>query len=101
MLIPSHFQVRFLGFVLLILKSGRRSNFSIVSPSNPPDGPATVTWLAKMSNKTLQTILTINAPAIMKEREVIFFYAGKILYWVVLGVFHRDLDFFYLHEKPL
>ena len=29
------------------------------------------------------------------------FYLGKTLNWVVLGVFHGDLDFFDLHEKPL
>jgi len=29
----------------------------------------------------------------MKVQEVIF-YAGKTLNWVVLGVFHGDLDFF-------
>ena len=30
-----------------------------------------------------------------------FFYLGKTLNWVVLGVFRGDLDFFDLHEKPL
>jgi len=40
-------------------------------------------------------IITINAPAIMKVREVIF-YEGKTLYWEVRGVFHGDRDFFYL-----
>ena len=30
-----------------------------------------------------------------------FFYLGKTLNWVVLRVFHGDLDFFDLHEKPL
>jgi len=30
-----------------------------------------------------------------------FLYLGKTLNWVVLGVFHGDLDFFDLHEKPL
>ena len=38
--------------------------------------------------------ITINAPAIMKVQEVIFFYEGKTLYWVVRGVFHGDQDFF-------
>ena len=33
-----------------------------------------------------ESILTINAPAIMKVREVIF-YAGKTLNWVVRVVF--------------
>jgi len=36
-----------------------------------------------------------NAPTIMTFVKL-FFYAGKTLYWVVLGVFHGDLDFFYL-----
>ena len=31
----------------------------------------------------------------------LFFYLGKTLNWVVLGVFHGDLDLFDLHEKPL
>jgi len=39
-------------------------------------------------------VVTINAPAIMKLRKVIFFYEGKTLYWVVRGVFHGDRDFF-------
>jgi len=34
-----------------------------------------------------------NAPTIMTFVKL-FFYAGKTLYWVVLGVFHGDLDFF-------
>jgi len=45
-------------------------------------------------------ILTINAPAIMKVREVIF-YVGKKLYWVVRGVFHGDRDFFISMKNPL
>ena len=44
--------------------------------------------------------ITINAPAIMKVREVIFFYVGKTLYWVVRGVFHGVRDFFYLLIVP-
>jgi len=30
-----------------------------------------------------------------------FYYLGKTLNWVVLGVFHGDLDFYDLHEKTL
>ena len=30
-----------------------------------------------------------------------FFYLGKTLNWVVLRVFHGDLNLFDLHEKPL
>jgi len=30
-----------------------------------------------------------------------FFYLGKTLNWVVLMAFHGDLNFFYLHVKPL
>ena len=32
---------------------------------------------------------------------VVIFLLGQTLNWVVLGVFHGDLDFFYFHEKPL
>ena len=31
----------------------------------------------------------------------LFFCLGKTLNWVVLGVFHGDLNFLDLYEKPL
>ena len=36
---------------------------------------------------------TTNAPPIMTFVKL-FLYLGKTLYWVVLGVFHGDLNFF-------
>ena len=36
----------------------------------------------------------------MKVQEVIFFYEGKTLYWVVRGVFHGDRDLFDLLIVP-
>ena len=38
---------------------------------------------------------TTNAPPIMTFVKL-FFVFGQTLYWVVLGVFHGDLDFFML-----
>ena len=50
-------------------------------------------------NQSGSVTITINAPSIMKVREVIFFMRAKHIIGKFLRIFHGDLDFFDLHEK--
>ena len=69
-----------------VANAAEKSNIGIIE--------ATKKFLSQFLPVIFVSNITINAPSIMKVREVIFFYAGKTLNQPFQGVFHGDRDRF-------